>query len=326
MTIDYFPSRATAASLSLAATLIGSIGCGGMTPYNTKDDTDEVVDDVDPEDPPHIDNCPTLCNEAMATYAPLGCDVTCDIDLGTTVDAGLSVAVVNLLTLLWVDIDGEVQTGETCDLVVECPDVTPCQVLALSCLTESVNEPAYCIDEYLQCDREATCSEIFNECAVQAWEAYDACTGTPAQCTTLLDELNQLCSEQYDDCLGAGDAPASPPPLPKQTGPLRWDVSKAFLEYHLDRLATLDTETFVMLVPNGDGAPIGFELQSIEGGGTLDQLGLQDGDVVVAVNDSSVMTFKSNPAVLLGLAMGNGVKLTIKRNGMTRALRYHFVD
>lgn len=318
------PPHAATTTVVLVAMCTSAVGCGGMTPYNTKDDTEQVVEDA--EEPPHIDNCPTLCNAAIGTYAPLGCDISCDIDLGTSVQAGIDVAVVNLLTLLWVDINGNVQTGETCDMVIECPDVSECQILALYCLSNSENEPAYCIDEYLQCQQETACTEVFTECADQAWQAYNDCTGTPAQCATLLDELNQLCSEQYANCLGAGEAPASPPPLPIQTGPGKWDVSRAFLQYHLARLGTLDIETFMMLVSNASGVPIGFELQSIENGGTLDNLGLQDGDVLVAVNDTSVMAFKSDPSVLLGLAIGSGVKLTIKRNGMTRHLRYRFTD
>jgi S1-C subfamily serine protease len=142
----------------------------------------------------------------------------------------------------------------------------------------------------------------------------------------MLDGLIEMCTEQYDDCLGVGDDPAPLPPLPEMTGPGRFDVPMAFVQYHLGRLDTLDAETFMMLVPNAAGDPVGIELNSIDAGSTLETLGLENGDVVVAVNDTSIMAYKGNPAALLGLVSKAGVKLTIRRNGNKRDLRYHLVN
>lgn len=320
-----------AALLPMLASGLLSTGCpsSGLDPYNTKDD-EETLEEVDPprpaEDPPHIENCPTLCAQAMLIYAPLGCDLSCDINLGTTVEAELDVAVINLLTLVWVDAEGSYQTGETCDIAVSCPGLTPCQSLALTCFNDSSNTPEYCMEQYVQCEQESLCSEVFNECASQAWDAYEDCTGTTEECQDLLENLNDMCSEQYADCVDIAEDAAPLPPLPRRTATHQYEVPRAFLKYHLRRLETLALETFTMLMPGPDGTPLGLAVYSIESGDPLALLGIENGDIVTAVNGTPIMSFASKLEVLLEFARGSGIELSIVRKGKARSHRYRWVD
>lgn len=308
-----------------------STGCpsSGLDPYDKKDE-DENHEEVDPpaptQDPPHIENCPTLCAEAMSIYAPLGCDVECDIDLGTTVEAEVDVAIVNLLTLVWVDASGSYVTGETCDLVVRCPEFTPCQSLAITCLNDSSNTPEHCIEQYVECEQEMLCGEIHQDCATKAWEAYEACTDTVEVCQELLRNLNQMCSEEYGECLDVADDIAPLPALPRKTSPGRWDVPRSFLTYHLRRLETLAAETFTMLVPGPDGKPSGLAVFSLEPGDPLVQLGLEEGDIVTAVQGTPISSFASKLTVLLELARKPGVEITLLRKGAAKTFKYRWVD
>ncbi len=313
------------AAVLLGLAIAAPTGCSnsGLDANNKKGETEVVDGGTEPEP---IENCPDLCADAYDTYAPLGCDVSCDINLGTTVEASFDVLVVTLAAATWFDVELGVETGETCDVVVECPEVTECLSLAMLCLSDSDNAADYCISEYLECDQETMCSDEYANCYDNAWIAYGDCTGTYAQCWTLYDNLAVACSEQYDACLGAGDEPAPPPPLPTTTAAGRINVPMGFIQHHLQRLATLDMETFTMVMPADGTNPGGLALHSIRPGDTLDQLGLEEGDVIVRINNNSIFTFSDAPATLLGFLANDGVEVTIRRGGVRRDLRYRFVD
>lgn len=319
-----FPSS-RAAALLVGLALAASAGCSNSSlgAHNKKEDV-EVVDGG--TEPQPIEDCPQLCADAFDTYAALGCDVTCDIDLGTTVQGGLDILVVTLAVTSWFDVDLGVETGQTCDMVIDCPEITDCLTLSLLCLDDSDNDADYCISEYLDCTQETMCNDERSDCYDNAWDAYSSCNGTYAECGKLYDRLSMACEIQNESCLGAGDEPAPPPPLPTMTAAGRFDVPMGFVQHHLQRLATLEMETFTMRMPATDTSPAGLALHSIQAGDTLDQLGLIEGDLVVRVNDTSVLAVSENPAVLLNALDDGGVKVTIRRNGIKRDLRYRFVD
>lgn len=312
-------------TLLLGLSLAASVGCSNSSlDANNKGDDPEIIEGG--TEPQPIEDCPDQCADAFDTYAPLGCDVSCDINLGTTVEADWNVLVVTLGVSTWFDLELGVETGETCDVVIECPEMTDCLTLALLCVGDSDNAADYCMSEYLECDHETMCNDQYNECGENAYSAYASCTGTPEECWTIYDNFSTACIEQYDACLGVGDEPAPPPPLPTMTSAGRFDVPKPFIHHHLERLATLEMQTFTMRMPASDAGPAGLALHSIQPGDTLDQLGLEEGDVIVRINDTSIMNFSNNPAALLGVLDNGGVKITIRRNGVKRDLRYRFVD
>lgn len=315
--------------LAISVLTVVSTGCpsSGLSVYDDKGETTNEVEPPRPgETPPPIENCPELCAEAMDIYAQLGCDIDCDLDLGATFSADIDVAVINLLTLFWVDAEGDYTAGQTCDLVVRCPQMTPCQMLAIQCLNDSSNSADHCIDEYVQCEQETACMDIYNECTSNAWDAYEDCKASTDECLQLLDDMNQICNEQYAECLDIVHNAAPMPPLPRQTAATQWDVPRPFLRYHLQRLDKLAAETFTMLMPGPDGKPLGLAVHSLERDDALVQLGLQEGDIVAAVQGTPVVAFASKLSVLLELVRQPGAEITIVRKGVARKHRYRWVD
>ncbi|MBC8067976.1 MAG: serine protease [Deltaproteobacteria bacterium] len=276
-----------------------------------------------------MEECPSLCLAAQSDLAPLGCDVQCDVDLGTSFVGDVSVTVFPLLT---VGAAGDFQTGASCDVVVACDDMDTCRYFAMGCMTDSSNEVEHCVDEYLQCSLEETCLGQFMECNDVAYSAAYACedAGEP-DCSALLDEYLAVCNCAYDDCVGSmsehcEDGEATPPvPLPLKTGPTQWKVSRAFIQRQLDRGAALRTETFLAVMPNAAGVPTGLSLRSIVPGDALHQLGLRDGDILLTVGGQAIVDLIAAPAGLLDLVDAPKVKITLRRGGAARQHEYTFV-
>jgi hypothetical protein len=309
------------------------LGCpeSGLDAYNKGDEPYEGDTPDEPSGPPQIllDECPTLCAQAYIDLAPLGCSVTCDVDLGTSYEGNASVTVLSLLT---VEGDGEFQSGGSCDVVVDCEDIDDCRYLTLSCMDDSSNEISHCMDEYLQCRLEETCQELLVECADVAESANAACIDAGnSDCAEVFAEYLDVCNCAYDDCVGTMseqcEEGAAPPPVPPplKTGPTQWRVSRMFIQRQLNRLAGLQTETFLMVMPNAGGVPTGLSLRSIAAGDALHQLGLRDGDILLAVGNHPVVELIASPLPLLDLVDAPQVRLTLLRNGATRHHEYLFV-
>lgn len=320
---------------TLAFLGFGSLGCpnSGLDAYN-KDDP-EVVEDggaegdsgVPPEFPPiGAEDCADACVTAQLLYSQIGigCTVECDINLGTSYEGVANATIITLLASGWFDVDGEFHTGETCDIVPYCPEPTPCQSIALSCLADASSEPETCMSEYLACAAAELCQTDYDDCTDVILDEYDDCTDPPDDCLATFEAGNEACLLQYEGCLGVS-APAPLPPPPQMTAPGRYDVPMGFIAFHLQRLELVDGETFAMVMPNAQGVPSSLRLEDIQSAEVLALLGLVSGDRVLAVNDVPVLTFVDHPTLLLPIINGPGVKLTIRRNGTNRELRYRFV-
>ena len=315
----------------LACSLV--VGCGGMDRYN--EDKDEPI--TDPEDaegaPPTIlvEECPTLCEIAETDLAPLNCDVECNIDLGLTYSGNASIDL--LFSLLTVEADGEFQNGGSCDVVVECDDVSSCTALALECMDESNNDSGYCMEEYAECDAEQHCQDTHVECTAVAGATLEACLNDPQytleDCTNAYNDLLDICQCDYDDCLGAPEDPECgeqpPQAMPLLTAPGQRDVSRRFIHHHLDRVVALDTEIFAMVVPDGTGHARGVRLRSVAPGDAAHALGLRDGDTVLSLNGQPVLGYVDAPATLFPILDQAGTTVVVRRNGANQTLRYRFV-
>jgi hypothetical protein len=316
----------------LACSLLAGCGSSGLAAYNVPKD-EPITDPEEAEgDPPEIllDECPTLCAIAQTELADMGCNVDCDVGLGLTYDGSAEVSV--LFSLLTVEADGELQNGGSCDVVVDCSDVSPCTLLAFECLETSNNTVEHCMNEFEECDDEQHCQDIHTQCLIDGELVLQDCMDDPEytleECADIYENWLKICQCDYDDCMGVENPDCEeepPPPMPLVTAPGERNVSMRFIEHHLGRLLAIEGEILVMVVPGMDGLPRGVQLRSVEQGDALHLLGLRDGDVVLEVNGSSVLDHLDDPTQLLALLDGPGVVLGIRRNGVNRQLRYRFV-
>ena len=334
----------------LGAVVIGSAltgGCGGMDKLNDlnengiPDDEEQLSDEDDGSDEESwdgvslVEECPGLCAAAIAEMGDTpGCELSCDIDILPSFEG---VAVTNVAVLLTVGAAGEFEAGQSCQLVTMCE--TPCGEMLGDCM-EAVPQPpdpgllGLCTEEYRECLIEEDCFASRVTCEEGASAILDACidAGDPLEeCAAVFEEAMCMCGTIYNTCVGTNEE-ACPdeqalalvsPPLP--TGPGRFRVTRAFIDRQLERLTAMSTEIFVLPVFNASDRPVGFELRSIRSDDPIYALGLRNRDVVLAVNEKSVVQGRVAED-LLSLYKASQVRLTIRRGTATRQLTYDIVQ
>lgn len=115
----------------------------------------------------------------------------------------------------------------------------------------------------------------------------------------------------------AAPAKAAPPPASSET--VAVDISKASVEHYLGNLN--EVLASAVAVPhyrdgaNGQRVMDGFEMTRIKEGGAAEQLGLQNGDVVLEVNGQALDGIGTAMALLGQVPSMTQAKLAVRRNG-----------
>lgn len=323
-----------------------SAGCGGMDKLNDLDDNgvpddqeeqDDDVDEVEDDDFDYavVEQCPQLCAAAIDEMGAIpGCTIECGVDIFPGFEG---VAGANVAVLISAVVAGDFEAGQSCDLVTVCE--TPCGLMLGDCMDALPDPPTpellgLCTSEYRECLVEEDCYASRAECESDASDLLQACidSGEPLEdCEAIFEDAMCMCGTIYNACVGT-DAEACPPeealaliapPMP--TGPGRFRVTRGFIDHELERLTAMSTEIFVLPVFDRNDKPVGFELRSIRNDDPIYALGLRNRDVLIAINDKSIVQGRVAED-LLDLYKASQLRLTIRRAGTTRQLSYDIVQ
>lgn len=108
----------------------------------------------------------------------------------------------------------------------------------------------------------------------------------------------------------------------EETGPNRYAINRKQLQDALRNPAQLFTQVRAMPISVGPGRQAGFNLSEIEPGSVFDDMGLQDGDLVTAVNGQPIISPAQAITMLGGLQTMPSVDLNIIRD--SRPVRLHY--
>jgi hypothetical protein len=329
--------------LALCASVLLSSACNsGLDAYNK--DEDDGVDEEDQGDVGEVpvvdaEECATLCALAIdSADSALGCETTCGVDVWPDF-SGVAGAYVTVLA--GGGAAGQLDGGESCDLVSVCPDQGPCVESYGLCLEAAYNpeQVEYCAEEYAECASEELCYDAYELCQADVDAMLEEClnSGTPIEtCEEMWEEASSHCICLLNACEQESDASEcddpeeeQPPPLPmpQQTGPRSFRIPRELLDAHLQRLHQLDTQ--IMLVPVRDaktGDVAGLRLRSVEPGDPLFSIGLRNDDVLLAANGMPVLDLVTDLERLQQMHSASQITLKIRRRGIVQQLTYQLVD
>ena len=113
------------------------------------------------------------------------------------------------------------------------------------------------------------------------------------------------------------------PPLPTQTAPLHFTVSRRLIDYELGRAMGLYRETVLIPLHNKQTeAWKGMRVRSIAPGDVLYRAGLRDGDILISANGRAIVDPHAAFSSWLPLRNAPEIRLDIRRQGQNRTLIY----
>jgi hypothetical protein len=295
---------------------------------------------VKPPDPDvtYSERCSEICDEQTDEPIPTGCIWQgCGVNAGNNPTADQRV----------IDLDAPGPSGTceglllcTCEGLSWCPP-EECFDGFLDC-AGSNNSVTGCYENgYESCLVEIDCQEDKAQCEEEAAIARDECKeNSPTAegdegCEQFYDNFAlPACQCVYEECL-VGDEDHDncfalpllppPPPLPLQTGPQRWTVSRVFIDRQLDRLGAARAETLAWPLRAPTGQWQGLRLRSVDADEPLYALGVRNNDLLVTVNGVPIKQALENPDQLLALRNANVVFVVIRRAGVLRQHRYDLI-
>jgi general secretion pathway protein C len=108
----------------------------------------------------------------------------------------------------------------------------------------------------------------------------------------------------------------------KKTGPNSYEVQHSTLDSLLGNMAALSKAA--RIVPETkDGKSVGFRLLSIKSDGPFGKIGLQNGDVISAINGLEMTTPDAALAVYTKLKTANHLSVGLERNGQKVTMDYN---
>ncbi|MGH7880287.1 MAG: PDZ domain-containing protein, partial [Candidatus Binataceae bacterium] len=128
---------------------------------------------------------------------------------------------------------------------------------------------------------------------------------------------------------GFGIRPGTPPIIPlnrsragvQRLGANRFAVDRSTLNNNLQNVAPLFTQ--IRAIPNvQNGAANGFRLSEIQPNSIFQQIGLQDGDLLSAVNGQPVGDPAKAMSMMQSLRNQSSITLSVVRNGAPTQLQY----
>lgn len=107
-----------------------------------------------------------------------------------------------------------------------------------------------------------------------------------------------------------------------QLGPNRYLIGRATLDHNLSNVGSLLTQ--VRAVPNlQNGTTNGFRLSQIQPGSIFEQIGLQDGDIVIGAQGQQVTDPMRAMALVSALRNSPSISLSVIRNGSPLRFKYN---
>lgn len=280
-----------------------------------------------------LDECPTLCAEALAGLSNVSSVLGCTLECGVDISADYAGTAVIVTPLFGVGGSLIVDGGGHCELVQDCPEQDNCVIGYEVCLDAATTsaEIEYCGDEFFECSSVYNgCDDAHDSCLEGAATILDACLAADdpdfEQCQEVFEAAATNCGCLYTACLDRSDASecegqAQAMASVTSLGPLRWQVTRAFVDRQMARLTVgLDNEVMAVPLRGPTGRLIGVELPVISEQDTLYSIGLRSGDVVVSIGGTS--PFEFDRRAYQRLYGQEQVRLVIRRDGKLRTMTY----
>lgn len=108
----------------------------------------------------------------------------------------------------------------------------------------------------------------------------------------------------------------------EQVGDAAWTVGRAEFDGYLKNLEGLSREARMLIHRGVDGQPDGYRVSAIRRGGLFRALGLENGDVLHAINEEPVSSVEQAMKVYELLQEATNVRLDLSRSGERLSLEY----
>ena len=325
-------------SLSILVPVLAG-GCNsGLEKYDEDPGyLEDLSDDYDGYEVQEIsdEDCATICLAVVNSMPDLlegddACTYECGVDIGLSFDGSAEASV--LFGALEAGVDGEFQSGGSCDMVLNCG--SECQVLAQECMAANPTNPEFveaCMEEYRQCHIDTVCEATQLECIESADEFLVVCLdegGTAEDCWDTYNGLIAECTCIYIECVDGGDptncTEAQPASLPYSPAPGRIAVPEPFFDAATDRLPGIAREVFLIPRVDADGL-FGIELRSLVEGDTLSLLGLNNGDIFRGIDGYTAAQLLDSPSLGVSAVSDGKFDVLIHRGQQSRVVQYRVV-